>query len=693
MAGFASRGPSAGVMAGLDPIFAPRTIAVLGVSRNPAKLGHRLLQNVKESGFPGTVYPVNPSGEAILGFASVPSIDALPEGIDLALVSLPAATVPDAIRALAARQARAAVVLSSGFGEVDDAGRGTQAAMLATARAAGLRLVGPNCMGVYSAPARLNGTYFWDLPRVDGGIGVVSQSGAYGGLIMRHLGSRGLGVSRFLSIGNQADIDIAEVIEYLADDAHTTLIACFVEALRDGRRFVDVAMRATAGKPVVVLKGGRSEAGRRAAGSHTGSLAGSYDMYRPACRRAGVVLAEETEEFFDAIETLVVAGSRRPSAPSVAIITVSGGPSVIAADCAERSGLAVPGLHPRVQAVLRGLLPPFAAVGNPIDLTPQVERERIAPAVRHVLDQPEIAGAVAVNVGLDFPEFADALVSAMEATGKPLVAFTADTPDITARFSAAGVPVMPTPERAVRAWRALWSARAEAKAPAATPPRRVPPDVARVLDSHRGPLPYGLARRALEAYGVRFCREATVATPDEAVAAAERIGYPVVVKASIENVVHKTEAGAVRLRVASADAVRGAVREMAAQTGAREFVVQQHVGPGVELLIGARRDPVFGPVLAVGTGGILAEVIGDVSFRLAPVDADEACAMLREGARERLLAGPRGLPACDAGPLAEIIVAVSDVMCVEPRVQEVDVNPVIAAGASAVAVDALVIVG
>src|SRR5215510_10042239 len=316
MAGFASRGPVAGVMAGLDPIFAPRTVAVLGVSRNPAKLGHRLLQNVKEFGFAGTVYPVNPSGEEILGFTSVSSIEALPEGIDLALVSLPAATVPDAIRALAKRRTRAAVVLSSGFGEVDDVGRGTQAGLLATASTAGLRLVGPNCMGVYSAPARLNGTYFWDLPRIDGGIAVVSQSGAYGGLIMRHLAGRGLGMSRFLSIGNQADVDIAEVIDYLADDAHTTLIACFVEALRDGRRFVDVARRATARKPVVVLKGGRSEAGRRAAGSHTGSLAGSYDMYRPACRRAGVVLAEETEEFFDAIETLVVAGSRRPSAPS-----------------------------------------------------------------------------------------------------------------------------------------------------------------------------------------------------------------------------------------------------------------------------------------------------------------------------------------------------------------------------------------
>src|SRR5437667_1603535 len=262
MAGFSSRGPVAGVMAGLDPIFAPRTIAVLGVSRNPAKLGHRLLQNVKESGFPGTVYPVNPSGEAILGFASVPSIDALPEGIDLALVSLPAAAVPDAIRALAARRTRAAVVLSSGFGEVDDTGRGTQANLLADAKTAGLRLVGPNCMGVYSKPARLNGTYFWDLPQIDGGIGVVSQSGAYGGLIFRHLGARGLGVSRFLSIGNQADVDISDVIDYLAVDPATTLIACFVEALRDGRRFVEAAQRASAEKPVVVLKGGRSDAGR-----------------------------------------------------------------------------------------------------------------------------------------------------------------------------------------------------------------------------------------------------------------------------------------------------------------------------------------------------------------------------------------------------------------------------------------------
>ena len=328
-------------MSDLTALFAPRAVAVLGVSRNPAKLGYRLLENLKARGFAGAVHPVNPSGEAILGYETVRCVDDLPLDVDLALVSLPAPAVPDAIKALATRRVRAAVILSSGFGEVDADGRGAQADLLATARAAGLRLVGPNCMGVYSAPAKLNGTYFWDLPTAPGGIGIVSQSGAYGGLIFRHLGSRGLGIARFLSIGNQADVELAEVLEYFADDSECSLVACFVESVRDGRRFVRAAERLTASKPVVVLKGGRSDAGRRAAGSHTGSLAGSYDMFRAACLRARIVLADETEEFFDAIETLVTVGARRPLAPRIAILTVSGGPSVVAADAVPRASTLV----------------------------------------------------------------------------------------------------------------------------------------------------------------------------------------------------------------------------------------------------------------------------------------------------------------------------------------------------------------
>jgi acyl-CoA synthetase (NDP forming) len=702
----------------LAPLFAPRSVAVLGVSRNPSKLGYRLLQNVRDGGFAGTIHPVNPSGEPILGLATVATVEALPPGVDLALVSVPAAAVPGAVAALAARRARAAVILSSGFGEVDGDGRDAQAELLRIARAAGLRLVGPNCMGVFSAPARLNATYFWDLPRVAGGIAVVSQSGAYGGLIFRHLGGRGLGVARFVSIGNQADVDIAEVLEYLADDEATTLIACFVEALRDGRRFVRAAARATLRKPVVVLKGGRSDAGRRAAGSHTGSLAGRYDVYRAAFRQAGAVVADETEEFFDAIETLVVSGAARPATPAVAVITVSGGPSVVAADCAERSGLAVPAFDDGVRERLRALLPAFAAVGNPVDLTPQVEPARIAGAVREVFRQPGVGGAVAVNVGLDIPEFADALTAARDETGKPVVAFVADAPAIAERLRGGGVAILPSPERAVRAWRALWQARPRARAeradssavtadapagPGRRPPVSRPGEIARREVSHpdavgplagleAGPIPYALARQLLERHGATFCRETIARTADDAVAAAEALGYPVVLKADAAGLAHKTDIGAVRLDVRDAADVRAACDDFVRRLGPVAFVVQERVTRGVELLVGARRDEVFGPLVALGTGGVLAEVVGDVSFRLAPIDDDDVREMLGEGLRPRLLAGPRGLPAVSAGAVARLLHAVARLIVSEPRVAEIDVNPVIAAGDRAVAVDALVVV-
>jgi acyl-CoA synthetase (NDP forming) len=548
-------------------------------------------------------------------------------------------------------------------------------------------------MGVYSAPSRLNGTYFWDLPAVEGGIGVVSQSGAYGGMIFRHLGGRGLGVRHFLSIGNQADVDVAEVIEYLAADPGTTLIACFVEALRDGRRFVAAARRAIADKPLVVLKGGRSDAGRRAAGSHTGALAGTYDAYRAGFRRGGAVVADDTEEFFDAIEALAVSTAPRPAAPAIAVITVSGGPSVIAADCAEAAGLAVPALGEQTRAALRALLPPFAAVGNPVDLTPQVAPEVIGAAVRAVFDDRDVAGVVAVDVGLDVPELGDAIVAASAATGKAAVAFAADAPLIAARLRAGGVPVLPVPERAVRAWRALWRAGRRCPAPA-SPARAVAPEILGMLaGAPAGPLPYAEARRLLEAHGVAFCRERVAASEEEAVAAADAIGYPVAVKADAPRLVHKTDVAAVYLDVRDGGGVRHAFRDARSRLGAPRVLVQERVPAGAELLVGARRDPVFGPLVAVGTGGILAEAVRDVSLALAPLASDEARAILRDGLRSRLLAGVRGRPACDDAPLVEIIVAIGELIAAAARVVEIDVNPVIAAGARAVAVDAVVIVG
>lgn len=677
----------------LAPLFSPRSVAVLGVSRNPAKLGHRLLKNVLDYGFPGSVHPVNPSGEPILGLPTVAKVADLPSDIDLALVSLPSPEVLPAVKALAARQVRVAVILSSGFGEVGAEGQALQAELRIAAAESGMRLVGPNCMGVYSKPGKLNGTYFWDLPRTAGGISVVSQSGAYGGLIIRHLGSLGLGLSKFLSIGNQVDLEIADLLDDLADDPETTLIAAFIESVRDGKRFVEAACRATERKPVVVLKGGRTEAGRRAAGSHTGALAGTFEVYQAAFRHSGIVACRETEEFFDAIQCLAI-GKRRPGGRGVAIVTVSGGPSVIAADTAEAVGLSVPAMPAPVRQRLGKLLPSFAALGNPVDLTPQVDPANIAEAARLVLSQDEIAGAVAINVGLDLPEFADGLIQASGASGKPLVACAVDVPGVVEKFKASGVPIYATPERAVRAYRALTLTARERKSrePQTAPPR-VPAALRRLLETGRGPLPYDAARRLLAAYGIPFCPEGRAGSSAESLKVASRLGFPVVVKAERPGLLHKTEAGAVRVDIRTPGEVQAACREMTKRLGPGPFLVQQQVKRGVELLMGGKRDPTFGPVVVCGTGGILAEALGDISLRLAPLSLEGAREMLKEGLKGRLLQGVRGMPPCDPAPLMEILLAVSRLLTDHPRILELDLNPVIASGKNALAIDALLILG
>jgi acetyl-CoA synthetase len=305
---------------------------------------------------------------------------------------------------------------------------------------------------------------------------------------------------------------------------------------------------------------------------------------------------------------------------------------------------------------------------------------------------PDIAGAVVVSVGLDIPAFGEGVVAAVRATGKPAVAFTADAPGITAMLREAGVPVLPSPERAVRGWHALWQGRPRATR-RTTDPLRLPDDVATALGAARGPLAYGDARRLLEAAGIECCRERSARSLDEAVTAADVIGYPVVVKADAPQLTHKTDAGGVVLGVRDAEGVRAAWRMLGARTAATRVVIQEHVGPGVELLLGARRDEVFGPVVVLGTGGVLTEVTQDVSVCLAPVPDDEIDTMLSEGARPRLLAGPRGFPAVDRAALAALVRRVADLIAGEPRVREIDINPVIAAGVRLVAVDALVIAG
>ena len=680
----------------LTPLFAPRGVAVVGASRNPAKLGHRLVQNLITSGFPGDIFPVNPSGEAILGKDAVTRAEDVPRGLDLALVSLPATAVVPAVRALGTRGCRMCVVLASGFGEAGRTGRDAQEEIEAIARTTGMRIVGPNCMGVVNVPGRLNASYFWDVPWQPGALSFVSQSGAYGGLFFREVRERSLGVAKFLSIGNQSDLGFTECLAWLADDPDTRVVGLFVEGIRDGRAFVAAARRLAGAKPVVALKGGRAEAGRRAAGSHTGSLAGTWETYRAAFAAAGIVVVDGTEELFDAMVTLEAHASRPPRDAAIAVLTISGGPSVVAADAAEAAGLRVPVLSDERRRTLRTHLPEFGADANPVDLTPQMEPAGFAPSVRVVLEAPEVSGAVAIDIGLDRPEYAEALAAAQATTGKPVVACTVDTPEMDRRLRAAGIPLVPGPERAVRAYRALVrhaSLRERAEtAPARRPPRALPAGLVARLATGRGALGHVDARLLLEAHGVLFPRERIVATAEEALSAAGEIGYPLVVKTARPDVLHRTEAGGVVLGVADGTALTRAVLAIETRVGPGPLLIQEEVPHGLELIVGGRRDPSFGPTVLVGLGGALAELLRDVSIGLAPLAPDAARAMLAEGRRAALLRGFRGAAAVDEHALTGVLVGLGDLLADHEAIVELEVNPLIASPGRLVAVDALVLV-
>jgi acyl-CoA synthetase (NDP forming) len=388
------------------------------------------------------VVAVNPS----LG---VPSLG---EPCDLALISVPAGAVPDAVTDAARAGCKAAIVLSSGFGETGPEGRAVETRLAATARAAGMRLVGPNCMGVVSRlPAGwLNGSYFWQLPARSGGVSMVSQSGAFGGMFFAEARRRGLGLARFLSVGNSADVNETDVLEHLAGDPETKVIGVFAEAFRDGRRFVEVTRRLTRTKPLVLLKAGKARAGAAAAASHTGSLAGRHLAAQAAFRRAGVLETRDSEEFFDALA--VLASGPRGGGRRVAVLTISGGPGVLAADAAERCGLELPPPGAGTAALLRSLAPSFAALDNPIDLTPQCPPANFEAAAAAVFADPGYDGVIVINCGLDIPEFGAAVAAAASRNRKPVTAFLLDVPTVQKELEAAGIPLLDSPERAAVAY-------------------------------------------------------------------------------------------------------------------------------------------------------------------------------------------------------------------------------------------------
>jgi len=681
---------------GLAAVFEPRRVALVGASDQPGKMGELFGRNL--AGFPGEVVPVTPSAATVSGRKAYPTLVEVDGDVDLAVVVVPAPAVPSVIRDAAAKGVAAAVVITGGFAETGPDGARLQDELLAAARAGGVRIVGPNCFGVQNCDLPLNASMAGGLPPGGGGITLATQSGAYG-MAVHTLGlDEHTRFAKVYAAGNKADIGDAELLRYLGDDPASRTLCFFVESLPDGRAFFEAARAVAPTKPVLVTKTGRSAAGVRAAQSHTAALAGSERIWRAAMDQAGVILARSGLEMMDAARALDT--QPPPGGPRVAIVTNSGGTGVELSDLLADEGVEVPELSAGLQAELRELLPAFASPRNPVDVTPVWSR--FAELYPQLVDRLARSGEVdaVVPVLLQRAALDERVAIAVRDTVVRLRADATPVPVyvcwVAARSSRAnadllqeaGVPCFEWPERTARAvGHAVRYGRARARARGRTPPvrsdsdRRIGP-----FSLPDGFLPPEVGAGLLRAAGIASVASVTCTSPAAAVAAADRLGHPVVAKVVHPSLVHKTDAGGVHLGLSDGPAVGAAAdRLLGLVPGARVLVQPQLTG--VEVVVGGLRDPQFGPVVMVGLGGVLVEVVGDVAFGLAPLGPEEAHRLIASLRGHAALGGARGAEAVDVASLAAVVCAVGDLLCELPEIAQLDLNPLLADAAGCTAVD------
>jgi acetate---CoA ligase (ADP-forming) len=697
----------------LDEVFRPSSVAVIGASNHPGKVGTSLFRNILQAGFRGVAYPVNPSWKSVSGVRCYPSVADLPEPPELAVVITPAAGVADVVDELGKAGTRGLIIISAGFREVGEAGAALEAEVIRRARKYRMSLVGPNCFGVLNThpDVSLNATFSDSLPP-PGNIAFVSQSGALCAGILAYGTAERIGFSRFVSVGNRAGVDENDLLYSLGDDAATKVILLYVESLANGRRFLEAAHEVTEKKPVLVIKSGRTPAGERAAMSHTGSLAqsGRDQLYDALFAQSGVLRADTLGDLFR--NAKIFATDLRLGGPRLALLTNSGGPGIVAADAAIRHGLELPLPTPAAQKTLSATLPSFATISNPLDTTAEVGPDLIRDTLRTLLANPEVDGGlvIATPAGhMTGEAVAQAILEVKATSEKPIIACLFGVTDLSREVSfleKRGVPTFTFPEEAVQGLGSLARYQAWQTRPR-TSVRSFAVDheaVRSILEAVRRTgglvLPEYGARSLLEAYGISFPAVAEVLTVDEAVRAASSIGYPVVLKVASPDLAHKTDVGGVALGIEDAGDLRAAWERMQRSLATHAptariagFTVEQQVPGQKEVLIGVQRDPNFGPIIAFGLGGIYVEVLRDVTFRLAPVRTLAARHMVESVKAFPLLRGIRGEPPGDLDALQEAIERVSQLAVDLPEVLELDINPLIVrnAGEGVVAVDARVV--
>ncbi len=691
----------------MQALLHPRSVALIGASPDPNKLNGRPFHYLRRDGYEGAIYPVNPKYDNIDGVPCYKDIASLPEAPDLAVIMVSARLVDDIVMALGERGTPVALVVSSGYSETGAEGRQKEQRLIETARAHGVRICGPNNLGLISAFDRMAATFsqYAFEPPLAGPIAFASQSGALGTGIAYLARSRNLGFGYFVTTGNQADITIMEVLERIVDDGRISVLSAYIEGLRpgDGASLVHLASRAMqAGKPLIVTKVGRNKTGARAAQSHTGSLAGEDRVFDGVLRQHHVIRARHEEHMLDLMS--VLSRCPVPEGRGVAIITQSGGSGVLMADRADELELDVPILAPATQDKLTAVLPHFAATANPVDVTGQflADPNMLSDSIKIVLDDPEIHICVVwlQLMGQYAATLVDLFKELRESIDKPLIICWVGAPESAVHaLNEAGICLLETTERAIEAAAGLARFGEMRRRYADHKPAVAPPVVEEAKAcGNAEPVNSLAAAAALMAYGLPIVESALAKSPDDAKRLASQLGFPVALKIESADLPHKTEAGGVRLGIADEDAVAlsgeeilSAARVYAPDARVDGLLVQKMVEPGVQLVLGLRQDPVFGPVIMAGIGGIFVEILDDVVFARAPVTPDEAKRMLGRLKARAMFDGVRGAPPVDLEAIIQLLCNLSDFALAHPQVAELDLNPVFAGPDGAVIVDWLML--
>lgn len=682
-------------------LFDPPRLALIGASGKSGKLGALFMRNLLD-GYRGELIPIHPSDETIFDRRAYASVSAVPGHVDLAVVVAPETAVLSAIEDCAAAGVTAAVIVTGGFAETGPDGKARQDRIAAVARAGNVRLIGPNCFGVINVHTRLNASLGLGLPEA-GGVSLFTQSGAYGMAAFSRSREGGVGFAKVIAPGNKIDSYETEIVSFLGDDPDTRVIALLLESIADGAAFVDAVARVTPRKPVVVLKTGRHGSAQRAAASHTDALAGDYRIAAAALRQAGARMVDDGLALLDVAAALDAQPPLRGR--RVAIISNSGGTGVELADLLEESALDVPRLSDELQAQIRTWIPAYGSPANPVDVTTDWPRfaDMYGNSLRALLGSGEVDAVVPVLLQRSalMPEVTERVIAETRAArdaGNDCAVHACwvgpeGSEDNRRRLLSAGIPCHPWAARTARTLAATL-AHAVHPRPAPQPPLPAPADAEADADGWLAP---DAAFACVAAAGIPCAPLRLVDLPDgqvaATIAAARDVGYPVVVKAVRPALVHKSEARAVRTGVASDEDVREVLLDFERRLGPGPALVQKQIGGGLELVVGAKRDPQFGPVVLFGLGGVWVEALDDVAVRLAPFGEAEAHAMLAELRGAKLLDGARGRAPVDRGALARMLAAASRWIARAPWLAELDVNPIIAGDAGFCAVDARVRIG